>query len=181
MPFHSIVSARLPCVQDACENSTLPGHVRPCLQLSNSFGGAEVEHWQVQGGGGPWPLNGSDPNHCNQTDYPIVCLTDPATVAAALAVLPAGQRSIAPIALYAPRVEGRKDPTLDKTAAWDLDSTGSFRRNSSSLSVPVRIPSTNQMNKTEKLPCFPLSPWIRENQTIVVCGRCFSSVHSHSV
>ena len=39
----------------------------------------------------------------------------------ALASIPSGQRTISPIAIYAPRIESGK---LDETAAWDLDSTG---------------------------------------------------------
>jgi hypothetical protein len=121
--FHSIVSARLPCVNNACRNSTLDGHVCPCFQLSNSFAGAEIEHWQIRGSGknSPWPLNGTDPNHCNTTDYPLVCLTPPATIAKALKTMPQGQRTIAPIDLYAPRIERGE---LIKTAVWDTDANG---------------------------------------------------------
>ena len=123
--FHSIVSARLPCVNNACKNSTLDGHVCPCLQLSNSFGGAEVEHRQIRGNGphSVWPLNGSDPNHCNTTDFPLICATPPATIAKALKTMAKGQRSIAPIDLYAARIENGK---LDKSAAWDTDDNGAI-------------------------------------------------------
>lgn len=123
LAFHSIVSARLPCVNNACRNSTLDGHVCPCLQLSNSFAGAEVEHWQMRGSGphAVWPLNGTDPNHCNTTDFPLICATPPATIAMALKTMAKGQRSIAPIDLYAARIENGK---LDKTAAWDIGPNG---------------------------------------------------------
>ena len=123
--FHTIVSARLPCVNNACKNSTLDGHVCPCLQLSNSFGGAEIEHWQIRSSGpnAVWPLNGTDPNHCNTTDFPLICATPPATIAKALKTMARGQRSIAPIDLYAARIENGK---LDKSAAWDTDANGAI-------------------------------------------------------
>ena len=60
-PFHSIVSARLPCVNNGCSNITLDGHVCPYIQLSNSIAGAEIEHWQIRNSEphAVWALNGS--------------------------------------------------------------------------------------------------------------------------
>ena len=123
--FHSIVSARLPCVNNVCPKLKLDGHVCPCLQLSNSFAGAEIEHWQIQSNGpnAVWPLNGTDPNHCNTSDYPLICTTPPAIIAKALKSMPTGQRTITPINLYAPRIEGGR---LDKSAAWDTDANGAI-------------------------------------------------------
>ena len=114
-PFHSIVSERLPCVHTG----------QPCFAASNAFGAAAIQHWQIQSHGphSVWPLNGSDPNHCNRSDYGIICMTDTAKVATALSALPAGQRAISPEAIYIPRIE---NGVLVKDAVWDLDTAGSI-------------------------------------------------------
>ena len=139
-PFHTIMSARLPCLQNskyrppspnACPNATTTANLRkqdhgaarptcPCYASSNAFGSVEVM----------WNTTHGLPAACNVSNYPVVgaieCLTGPAQVAAALKPLPRGQRSIQWLSMGTPRAVDGKWEIYGELALWDLDSSGNI-------------------------------------------------------